>query len=98
MSVEPIFEITFDSDSQDIQFSASIEEWTDKYLIIHLNFTDPLKVSSGEYLDKMMVRVLMVDLFRSKQTLEVISAQNKNLETLFPKQLPKDVSEITLAS
>jgi hypothetical protein len=96
--VEPILEITFDSYSDKIQFTASLEEWTAKYVIIHLNFTDPLNVSSGRYLDKIMVKVLMADLFRSKQSLKVISSENKYFEASFPKQLPIGVFEVTLVS
>jgi len=55
IDIKTIMEITFDSDSEQISFSISIQEWTTKHLIINLNFTDPLEVSSGENLDTMLV-------------------------------------------
>ena len=92
IDIKTIMEITFDSDSEQISFSISIQEWTTKHLIINLNFTDPLEVSSGENLDTMLVQVLIGDLFVSEKSLQTIYGSNRQMSEFFPKQLPYGTS------
>ena len=91
-----IMNVSFDSDNEAIIFTISLQEWSTKQMIIHLNFTDPLAVSSGEHLDKMLVEILLAQLFVSSKSLEAIADKDRNIAHLFPKQLPSGVSEVTL--
>jgi hypothetical protein len=50
--------VCFDSDKEEIIFTTSFQEWTSKQIIINLNFSDPLVVSSGEKLDMMKIEIM----------------------------------------
>ena len=58
-NVTSIMKVTFDSDDEAIVFTSSFQEWTSEHVIINLNFTDPLAVSAGDKLDKMLVEILI---------------------------------------
>lgn len=49
--LELIFVLNSDQDPNDIEYFLELEDWTEKYLEIRINFTNPLLVSLGFFPD-----------------------------------------------
>ena len=57
--------------SLELQFSWDIEEFTEDYIWIKVNFQNPTKVSEGLELDTLSITFWGVDYFKSKSNKEV---------------------------
>lgn len=85
-------------DKSELDYDLIITEWTDEFLILYCNFTNPLKVSLGIKLDQVKLKVINPFLFTSAISGKVLQQERTKLETIFPRQALPGVNVVALAS
>lgn len=75
-----LFDVQFDFYSDvakdQLEYSVSIKEWTEREISLAFNFTKPLLVSHGPKQDKVFIRFKDETLIRSKETGKPLNTKN----------------------
>lgn len=76
------------------EFEATLMEWTNYYLVVNLNFTDPLAISSNYIKDQLAGQVVNPLLFKGEQGQLPLSKLQRRISPFdMPRQLPHGFSE-----
>jgi hypothetical protein len=72
-----------------VRYTLDITEWDENFMLIFINFTNPMAISNGEYRDTIVVQVKNPDIFISAVSGETLAVENSLLGSIsFPRQLP----------
>ena len=88
-------EIKANSFEEEDMFDHRLElmEWTEQQLIIFVNFTHPLIISSGMFPDQMVCKIMNTSMFLDSESgLEVAGTDLKFFKNI-PKQLPSGLKQ-----
>lgn len=91
MDLQLEFNNEFDEINMDFNFS--IVDWTSDGMQVQVNFSDPLLISQGRVLDKIIVKIMDKDKFRSQKNGNTLMSDRVYLQKPIKKQLPAGVSE-----
>ena len=83
-----------DAKAKDMEYFLTIDSWNEKGLVLHVNFTNPLKISSGTFNDQANFRVLDTNFFVSADSGEVLNESSgvPQPRISIPTQLPQGIT------
>lgn len=86
-----------DEEVENIEYFLEIKNWTQEFMDVHINFTDPLLISKGLKLDEIICKILNKDLFQAKFSSMVLMSDRIYIQKSLPRQLPRGIDEKSLS-
>ena len=98
IDVSSLMKFNFISQDEDVDLSKltfflDIEKWTDREIMLNINFTNPLEISNGVSEDIVVCILNNRKMFISAESGEPLDSGHKVISKTFPRQLPKSVKE-----
>ena len=90
-NLSSIFEAKLNRTIVNLTYSLDLKVWNETHMIIYVNFSNSLKVSREEFLDRIYLQVINLTSFISKQSGYELLYENSFVEHNVPKQFPKEL-------
>ena len=84
-NLSSIFEVNFNRTIFDLTYSLDLQVLNETHMIIYVNFSNSLAVSREEFLDRIILQVINLTSFISKQSGYELLYENSFIEHSVPK-------------